>query len=83
MDSIVGFTGMDRLGEPCHHLEATAYVLIPLAAIVFSLVIIRGGICASKRKKWIWALVASACSALVFLGIPAFIFVVRSKKEFI
>jgi hypothetical protein len=63
-------------------LEAALWILSPLAAITFSLVIILGGIRSLKRKKWVWALAGSSCSALTILGIPALIFVIRSKDEF-
>ena len=42
-----------------------------------------GGIYALKRKKWRWALAGSIASLPnVLLGIPAVIYIVKSKNEF-
>jgi len=52
--------------------------------IVTGIIAIVGGIFALRRKTW-WIALAGSISALIcflFLGIPAIIFVVQSKREF-
>ena len=62
--------------------ELQATVAIPV--IVLSIFAIITGIYAIKRRGWRLALVGSICGALLtwFLGIPAIILTVISKKDF-
>ena len=57
---------------------AAPWFIIPILGII-ALV---GSVYVSKAKRWKWAVIGSACAALVGLGILALIFVIRSKKDF-
>ena len=55
---------------------------IPVIAV--SIVSIAGGIYALRKRAWRFALVGSVCGTLLtwFLGLPAIILTVMSKKKF-
>lgn len=53
--------------------------------IIIGLLAITGGIFACRRKNWMLSFIgaiASIATPLIFLGIPAIILIVHSKKEF-
>jgi len=62
----------------------TPFFLV-ISPVIVLLVVVKGGVCALQRKKWVWALVGSICAALIFpfLGIPAVVLTALSRDEFI
>ena len=60
------------------------FTAITMGAALLSLGLftIYGGEMAMKRRRLGFAITASLCAAIVILGIPAFIFIILSRKEF-
>jgi hypothetical protein len=57
--------------------------VIPVIGFLPMFLAVIGGIYAFKRKHWRWALAGAICSLLFpFFGIPAIIFLIKSKGEF-
>ena len=58
--------------------------ILAIPVIAVSIVSIAGGIYALRRRAWRFALTGSVCGTLLtlFLGLPAIILTVISKKEF-
>ena len=65
------------------HFDLSLLFMVMPAMTIVALAIV-GGICATKRKKWGWALAGSIATAIVPfpLGIAAIILLVLSKNEF-
>ena len=76
--------GISALHPLVYPLPPELQEIAAIPVMILSILAIVGGIYAIKRRGWRLAIVGSICSALLtlFLGIPAIILTVMSKKEF-
>lgn len=58
--------------------------IVAIPVCILSALAIIGGICALRQKAWRIALAGSICGMLLtwFLGLPAFILILLSKKQY-
>jgi zinc-ribbon domain len=56
--------------------------VVGVPAIIAGVVALAGGLCSVRRRAWGLALAGSICSVPCWLGIPAIILIVLSKREF-
>ena len=63
---------------------ASIFTSVALSAVIFGLLALIGGICATRRKSWGWSLTGAIAATLCALplGIIALIIIVMSQEQF-
>jgi len=88
LDGVFNILWYGMVGTPLRPItqpvpqDLQGIVTVPI--IILSILAIYGGICALKRKAWRLAIAGSIGGTLLtwFLGLPAIILILISKKEF-
>jgi hypothetical protein len=73
------------LTEELLSFVAVMYIVMGIICALLGVLAIVGGVFALKKKRWGWALAGSIGGLLAFFpcGIPALIYVIMGKNEFI